>query len=167
MSSEINKTEDNTINTGEQKPEPVVEPIKVEGAPVQQTSGEQGEKKRPNTSEGYDRKPRFEKTEKRHYVKHSSDDSSTSAKETTGHRRMEKPDMMPRMSKFKKKMCRFCLDKTLKIDYKSSEIVGRFITDRGKILPRRVTGTCANHQRELSAAIKRARHIALIPYLEK
>lgn len=79
----------------------------------------------------------------------------------------QKTDMNPRMPKFKKKLCRFCIDKEMKIDYKGWETLGRFITDRGKILPRRVTGTCARHQRELSNAIKRARHIALIPYIEK
>ena len=113
----------------------------------------------PGTQEGYDRKPRYEK---KYPPRHGGNESSGD------HRKSEhKPDLAPRMPKFKKKLCRFCIDKDLKIDYKSSEIVGRFITDRGKILPRRVTGTCARHQRELSTAIKRARHIALIPYLEK
>lgn len=65
---------------------------------------------------------------------------------------------------FKKKVCKFCTQK-LKIDYKESDTLRRFTTERGKILPRRITGTCARHQRELAAAIKRARVIALLPYV--
>ena len=65
---------------------------------------------------------------------------------------------------FKKKMCRFCTQK-LKIDYKDADTLRRFITERGKILPRRITGTCAKHQRALAAAIKQARIIALLPFV--
>lgn len=65
---------------------------------------------------------------------------------------------------FKKKVCKFCVQK-LKIDYKDADTLRRFITDRGKILPRRITGTCARHQRALSAAIKQARIIALLPFV--
>jgi len=65
---------------------------------------------------------------------------------------------------FKKKVCKFCAQK-LKIDYKESDTLRRFITERGKILPRRITGTCAKHQRALSLAIKQARSIALLPYV--
>ena len=65
---------------------------------------------------------------------------------------------------FKKKVCRFCTQK-LKIDYKDSDTLRRFITDRGKILPRRITGTCAKHQRTLALAIKRARVIATLPFV--
>jgi small subunit ribosomal protein S18 len=65
---------------------------------------------------------------------------------------------------FKKKVCKFCTQK-LKIDYKDADVLRRFITDRGKILPRRITGTCAKHQRALAAAIKRARIIALLPFV--
>jgi small subunit ribosomal protein S18 len=60
--------------------------------------------------------------------------------------------------------CKFCADK-LTIDYKNEELLKRFITDRGKITPRRITGTCARHQRELAQAIKRARAIALLPFV--
>lgn len=67
--------------------------------------------------------------------------------------------------RFKKKRCRFCFNKDVKIDYKNNELLERFITDRGKILPRRITGTCSKHQRELSTAIKRARIIALVPFI--
>ena len=65
---------------------------------------------------------------------------------------------------FKKKVCKFCVQK-LKIDYKDSDMLRRFITERGKILPRRITGSCAKHQRALAVAIKRARTIALLPFI--
>ena len=64
----------------------------------------------------------------------------------------------------KKKVCKFCIQK-LKIDYKDADSLRRFITERGKILPRRITGTCAKHQRALAEAIKRARIIALLPFV--
>lgn len=64
----------------------------------------------------------------------------------------------------RKKVCTFCADK-VKIDYKDVNRLKRFISDRGKILPRRSTGTCAKHQRELTIAIKRAREMALIPFV--
>src|SRR5580700_1434549 len=64
----------------------------------------------------------------------------------------------------KKKVCRFCVDKADFIDYKRAEILGTFIQERGKILPRRMTGTCARHQRWLTVAIKRAQNIALLPF---
>jgi small subunit ribosomal protein S18 len=65
---------------------------------------------------------------------------------------------------FKKKVCKFCTQK-LKIDYKDADVLRRFITERGKILPRRITGTCAKHQRSLAVSIKRARIIALLPFV--
>lgn len=64
----------------------------------------------------------------------------------------------------KKKVCRFCVDKVDYIDYKKAEILSPFIQERGKILPRRMTGTCARHQRWLTVAIKRAQNIALLPF---
>ena len=65
---------------------------------------------------------------------------------------------------FKKKVCKFCVQK-LKIDYKDADTLRRFITERGKILPRRITGTCAKHQRVLALAIKHSRSIALLPFV--
>lgn len=65
---------------------------------------------------------------------------------------------------FRKKVCRFCANKA-KIDYKDADGLRRFTTERGKILPRRITGTCSKHQRELSGAIKRARCICLLPFV--
>ena len=66
----------------------------------------------------------------------------------------------------RKKVCLFCADKVTNIDYKGVEKLRRFTSERGKILPRRTTGTCAAHQRQLTVAIKRARQIALLPYVE-
>jgi len=65
----------------------------------------------------------------------------------------------------KKKICRFCEEKVLFIDYKDEKRLQRFTTEQGKIIPRRTSGTCAKHQRQLVKAIKRARHLALIPYI--
>jgi len=64
----------------------------------------------------------------------------------------------------KKKVCRFCVEKSDYIDYKKAEILAPFLQERGKILPRRMTGTCARHQRWLTVAIKRAQNIALLPF---
>ena len=66
--------------------------------------------------------------------------------------------------KGRRKVCAFCVDKVETIDYKDIARLRKFTSDRAKILPRRVTGTCARHQRELTTAIKRARQVALMPY---
>ena len=65
----------------------------------------------------------------------------------------------------RKKVCSFCVDKVAAVDYKDTAKLRRYLSERGKILPRRTTGTCAAHQRQLTVAIKRARHIALLPYV--
>lgn len=64
----------------------------------------------------------------------------------------------------KKKVCAFCQEKAEYIDYKQYDKIKKFITERGKILPRRITGNCAHHQRELTKAVKRARLVALLPF---
>ncbi len=64
----------------------------------------------------------------------------------------------------KRKVCSFCIDKAETVDYKDINKLRRYITDRGKILPRRISGNCAGHQRQLTTAIKRARFVALLPY---
>ncbi|MFO7606772.1 MAG: 30S ribosomal protein S18 [Desulfurivibrionaceae bacterium] len=64
----------------------------------------------------------------------------------------------------RKKVCRFCSDESLVIDYKETRTLKNFITERGKIIPRRIYGNCAKHQRQMTEAIKRARQIALLPY---
>ena len=66
----------------------------------------------------------------------------------------------------KKKFCRFCQSNVREIDYKNVDILRKYVPDRGKISPRRLTGTCSYHQRKLALAIKRARLMALLPYLE-
>ena len=76
-------------------------------------------------------------------------------------------DSMPRQRRIKKKVCMFCADKNLVIDYKDADKLRKFVSEKGKILPRRVTGLCAKHQREMTTAIKRARHIALLPYIDE
>ena len=75
----------------------------------------------------------------------------------------EKNDRRPN-KKGHKKVCSFCVDKVERIDYKDVDKLRKFTSDRAKILPRRVTGTCAAHQRELTTAIKRARHLELLSY---
>jgi small subunit ribosomal protein S18 len=64
----------------------------------------------------------------------------------------------------RRKQCPFCTDKNARIDYKNPAMIKRMVTQRGKIVPRRISGTCAKHQREVALAVKRARHIALMPY---
>lgn len=65
----------------------------------------------------------------------------------------------------RKKVCIFCTEENKAIDYKDIATLKKFVSERGKILPRRVTGTCAKHQREITTAVKRARHIGLMPYV--
>lgn len=68
------------------------------------------------------------------------------------------------MRRAKRKICQFCVDKVEDIDYKDVMKIRKFLSEKGKILPRRISGSCAKHQRQLTTAIKRARHIALLPY---
>ena len=72
-----------------------------------------------------------------------------------------------RTTRRRRKVCAFCADKTAVIDYKDTNRLKKFVSERGKILPRRLTGTCAKHQRAITVAIKRARHIALMPYVQE
>jgi small subunit ribosomal protein S18 len=67
----------------------------------------------------------------------------------------------------RKRFCRFCAEKVEYIDYKDTKVLRNYLTERGKILPRRMTGTCAKHQRELTESIKRAKNIALLAFSEK
>ena len=69
-----------------------------------------------------------------------------------------------KVRKIRKKACPLCSDKNLVLDYKNPEQLKKFVNERGKILPRRITGNCAKHQRALTVAVKRARHVALLPY---
>ncbi len=75
-------------------------------------------------------------------------------------------DFNPRFRKVRKKVCVLCSDKNFVLDYKNPEQLRKFINDKGKILPRRATGACAKHQRDITLAVKRARHIAVLPYTQ-
>lgn len=82
-----------------------------------------------------------------------------------GRERMEDEERPSRRRPiFRRKVCRFCADKTLRIDYKDVKMVSQFVTERGKMTPSRITGNCARHQRLLTTAIKRARSVALLPF---
>ena len=78
----------------------------------------------------------------------------------------DRPNRPPQKKFFhRKKFCRFCTDSNIKIDYKIPAILGSYVTERGKIMRRRITGNCASHQREMTVAIKRARTIAIMPFV--
>ena len=77
----------------------------------------------------------------------------------------ERRTMKPRPRKGRSKVCAFCADKVEHIDYKDVNRLRKFTTERGKIMPRRMSGVCAKHQRELAVAIKRSRQVALMPYV--
>ena len=77
---------------------------------------------------------------------------------------MERNNRRGGMSYHRRKVCRFCADSSLAIDYKDHKMLRLFTTERGKIVPRRISGNCAKHQRKLTVEIKRARNIALLPY---
>lgn len=76
-------------------------------------------------------------------------------------------DFNPKFRKVRKKVCPLCADKNLVLDYKNAEQLKKFTNDKGKILPRRATGACAKHQRNITLAIKRARQIAVLPYTQE
>ena len=73
-------------------------------------------------------------------------------------------DYNPKFRKMRKKVCPLCADKNLVLDYKNADQLRKFINDKGKILPRRATGACAKHQRDITQAVKRAGQIAILPY---
>ncbi len=84
---------------------------------------------------------------------------------TEANAQAQSPAQKPFRPKKRKKVCAFCADKIEHIDYKDTLKLRKNLSERSKILPRRVTGTCAKHQRQLTIAVKRARHVALIPYV--
>ena len=75
-------------------------------------------------------------------------------------------DFNPKFRKVRKKVCALCANKDLVLDYKNADQLKKFINEKGKILPRRATGACAKHQRDITLAVKRARHIATLPYAQ-
>ena len=76
-------------------------------------------------------------------------------------------DFNPKFKRIRKKVCVLCSDKNLVLDYKNPEQLKKFINEKGKILPRRATGACAKHQRDITLAVKRCRQIALLPYSQQ
>ncbi len=89
----------------------------------------------------------------------STSERSSSGPRSSGGSRGGRREYRPR-----RKVCQFCVDKVRDIDYKDAQRLRRYLSDRGKIDPRRKTGTCAKHQRRLTVALKRARHMALLPF---
>ena len=85
-------------------------------------------------------------------------------KKHNNNRRNNDDDYNPRFRKMRKKVCPLCANKDLVLDYKNAEQLRKFINDKGKILPRRATGACAKHQRDITLEVKIARHIAVLPY---
>ena len=85
-----------------------------------------------------------------------SDEVVSEGEQSSGRRYVSRP-----------KFCQFCVDKNIEINYKQIDLLHRFVSEDGKIRPRRQTGTCARHQRELAKSIKHARHIALLPYVSE
>ena len=75
-------------------------------------------------------------------------------------------DFNPKFRKIRKKVCPLCSDKNFVLDYKNPDQLRKFVNEKGKILPRRATGACAKHQRDITLAVNRCRHIALLPYAE-
>ena len=78
----------------------------------------------------------------------------------------QEDDFNPKFRKIRKKVCPLCSDKNFELDYKNADQLKKFVNEKGKILPRRATGACAKHQRAITLTVKRARHIAILPYTQ-
>ena len=88
-------------------------------------------------------------------------------KKQSKRRNMNQDDVFnPKFRKVRKKQCPLCSNKNFELDYKNADQLKKFVNERGKILPRRATGACAKHQRVITLAVKRARHIAILPYTQ-
>ena len=87
-------------------------------------------------------------------------------KQNKRNRNNQDDDFNPKFRKIRKKVCPLCGDKSFELDYKNAEQLKKFINEKGKILPRRATGACAKHQRDITLAVKRCRQIALLPYTQ-
>jgi len=87
-------------------------------------------------------------------------------KQNRRNRNNQDDDFNPKFRKIRKKVCPLCGDKSFELDYKNAEQLKKFINEKGKILPRRATGACAKHQRTITLAVKRARHIAVLPFTQ-
>ena len=171
MSEEIKTSE--TTEPAEIKEPETVEAAKTE-APVEEKKAEETataestETKSTETKSTETKSTETKSTETRSTDTRSTDKRSDQRREGGYQQRRPYRDGKSdgKFSRFKRKGCRFCRDK-VEIDYKNASILEKFITDGGKILPRRVTGTCAKHQRSVARAIKRARIIALLTFIEK
>lgn len=93
-------------------------------------------------------------------------DRKQSGKKNNKRRNNNNDDFNSKFRRMKKKACVMCNNKDFVLDYKNAEQLKKFINEKGKILPRRATGACAKHQRDITRAIKRARHIAILPYMQ-
>ena len=87
-------------------------------------------------------------------------------KQNRKNNRSNNEDYNPKFRRTRKKVCALCANKDLVLDYKNADQLKKFINEKGKILPRRATGACAKHQRDITLAVKRARHIAVLPYTQ-
>lgn len=101
-------------------------------------------------------------------VKQAAEEIETQAAPEATDKKAERPARGRRKTMHRrKKVCRFCAKNAAPLDYKDVDTLRQFISERGKILPRRVTGCCAKHQRAVTTAVKRARHLALLPYMSE
>lgn len=91
-------------------------------------------------------------------------DNKKNKRNKRNNRNNNQDDYNPKFRKMRKKVCPLCADKNLVLDYKNADQLRKFINDKGKILPRRATGACAKHQRDITLTVKRARQIAILPY---
>ena len=93
-------------------------------------------------------------------------DKKQNNKRNNRNNRNNDEDYNPKFRKQRKKVCPLCANKEMSLDFKNADQLKKFINDKGKILPRRATGACAKHQRDITLAVKRARHIAVLPYTQ-
>lgn len=145
MADEYTKDQNIPVSSEKKEPQPARTGDRPEGLRSEAPARSEAPPRRPDRPEGG---PREERSEERQ-----------GEREPRPQRGRYKPF-------FRRKVCKFCTKKA-SINYRDSDALRRFITERGKILPRRITGTCARHQRELAQAIKRARILALLPFVTK
>jgi small subunit ribosomal protein S18 len=162
MSEEVKNQNTEAAETTEVNKTEIIEENKAEVAEKKTEVSEETAVKKENTSKEGSTQGKSEEKSGRQERSYGSQQQRRG-----GYRQGRDSQGQQRFPRFKRKICRFCYEKELKIDYKNSDILENFITDRGKILPRRVTGTCSKHQRSIAREIKRARIIALLPFVEQ
>lgn len=167
MSEEIKNNEEIQETGEEQKEETVNEtPESSESAETAESTEKKEESTSEDNSSKEDSSTGSEKSEEKKEERETGRDTRRDDYQSRGGRGDSRGPGQ-RIPRFKKKVCRFCENPELVIDYKNPDLLERFITERGKILPRRITGTCARHQRQLASAIKQSRTIALLPFVVK